>query len=169
MSSQLSSSRTSPEAHGSRWSWLLPGGTFLAGCALGAVVMGVADAGGDAGPSTSAGSAAAPAGAGSSAEAGGAGDDGLADSGDSSEDVRVPGPCVQTADEATRLVEQVDRVVAGIADLEPERLRQSVDDVQQIRDEVRDVADQCRAAAAERLRDAADAEGDGTAPPTPSS
>jgi hypothetical protein len=166
MSSPVSSSSTSPEARGSRWSWLLPAGTFLAGCALGVVVMAVADVGGDAEPSTSAGSAAAAAEAGASAEAEGAAGDDTPDAGDSGQDVRVPESCVQTADEATTLVEQVDRMVAAVADLEPERLRQTVDDVQQLRDEVQDVADQCRAAAAQRLRDA---EGDGAAPATPPS
>ena len=77
--------------------------------------------------------------------------------------VRVPDSCVQTADDAADLVEQVDRVVAAVADLDPERLRQTVDDVQQVRDEVRDVAEQCRTAAAERLAD--DAGDDASAPP----
>jgi hypothetical protein len=72
--------------------------------------------------------------------------------------VRVPDSCVQTAHDATMLVEHVDRVVAAIADLEPERLRQTVDQVQQVRDQVQRVAEQCRQEAALRLQDAAGAE-----------
>ncbi len=56
--------------------------------------------------------------------------------------------------------------MAAVADLEPERLRQTVDDVQQIRDEVSDVAEQCQDAAAQRLQDAG---ADGDAPATPAS
>ena len=167
MASQVSGSSASPGTRGSRWSWLLAGGTFLAGCALGAVVVGVADVGRDGGPSTPAGPAPAAAEEGPGAGPGGAtGDD--RDAADSGRSGRVPQSCVRTADQATTLVEHVDRMVAAVADLQPERLRQSVDDVQQLRDEVRDVADQCRAEAARQLQDVADAEG-GAAPPTPAS
>ena len=44
-----------------------------------------------------------------------------------------------------------------------------MDDAQDICDAVRDVADQCRAAAAQRLQDVAEAEGDDAAPATPAS
>ena len=145
-----------------RRSWWLPAGTFLAGCVLGGVVMGFGGVGDD---STSNGSAAVGADAGGRSERGGAGD-GPPDAADSGLYVRVPESCVQTAEDATSLVEHVDRVVAAVADLEPERLRQTVDDVQQIRDEIQDVADQCRAVAAQRLQDAA---GEDAAPATPAS
>lgn len=166
MSSQVSGPDTSPGAHGSLRSWL-PAGAFLAGCALGGVVMGVADLGDDGAPSGPTESAVA---AGPEADAGdgGAAADGSAGGSGSGLYVRVPDSCVQTAEDATSLVGQVDRVVAAVAALEPERLRQTVDDVQQVRDEVQDVADQCRAAAAQRLQDAADADDD-AAPPTPTS
>lgn len=76
---------------------------------------------------------------------------------------------MQTAEDARTLVEHVDRVVAAVADLEPERLRQTVDDVQQVRNEIEDTADRCRALAAQRLQDAAEAEGEDAAPATSTS
>ena len=158
MPSQLSSS--SPEARGSRWSWLVPAGTFLAGCALGGVVVGVGAVGGD-DDESSPPAAAAEADREQDAPGGDA-----ADAGDSGLYVRVPDSCVQTAEDATTLVDRVDEVVAAVADLQPERLRQTVDDVQQLRDEVQDVAEQCREAAAQRLQDAEAAD---DAPPTPGS
>lgn len=157
MPSQLSSR---PEARGSRWSWLVPAGTFLAGCALGGVVVGVGAVGGD-DDEPRPPVAAAEADRGQDAP----GDD-AADTGDSGLYVRVPDSCVQTAEDATTLVDQVDEVVAAVADLQPERLRQTVDDVQQVRDEVQDVAQQCREAAAQRLQDAEAAD---DAPATPGS
>lgn len=161
MPSQLSSESTKPGARGS--GWLLPAGTFLVGCALGAVVMGVGDIGSE---DPSATVAATTTDAQVSGEGDRAAGEGSSDGGDASLYVRVPDSCLQTADDATTLVEQVDRMVAAVADLEPERLRQTVDDVQQIRDEVQDVAEQCRAAAAQRLQDAA---ADEAAPATPAS
>ena len=158
MTSQRSSS--SPDAPGSRWAWLVPAGTFLAGCALGGVVVGVGAVGGDdeaASPSVTAAEA--------DREPDGTPDD-AADAGDSGLYVRVPDSCVQTAEDATSLVDQVDEVVAAVADLQSERLRQAVDDVQQIRDGVQDVAEQCQEAAAQRLQDA---EAAGDAPATPGS
>jgi hypothetical protein len=160
MPSQLSSS--GPEARGSRWSWLVPAGTFLAGCALGGVVVGVGAVGGDDDDESRPPVAAAEA----DSEQDGAPGDEPADAGDSGLYVRVPDSCVQTAEDATTLVDQVDEVVAAVADLQPERLRQTVDDVQQIRDEVQDVAAQCQEAAAQRLLDA---EGADDAPATPAS
>lgn len=183
MPSQLA--RTSPEARLTRRAWLLPALTFLAGCLLGAVVMGVGDVGGKDEPSASAAATAADGGSdqGDDGTTDDATTDGLADdattdgtTGDGEEagrSVRVPESCLQTADDAAALVEQVDRVVAAVADLDPERLRQTVDDVQQVRDGVQDMATQCRDAAADGLQDSgagtepADVEGD--APTTPSS
>ncbi len=167
MPSQVSNSSTSPEARGSRWSWLLPVGTFLAGLTVGGVVVGAGAVGGDDEPTTP--TAAAHADGNASGEGDGAASGYPADADDTGLYVRVPHSCVQTADDATTLVEHVDRVVAAVADLEPERLRQTVDDVQQIRDEVQDVAEQCRAAAEQHLQDAADAQGDDATPPTPAS
>jgi uncharacterized membrane protein len=151
MPSQVSSPSAGPEGRASRWAWLLPAGTFLAGCALGGVVVGVGAVGGDdEPPAPSSSAAAADAGADSDDEA--TDDEGTQDE-ESGLYVRVPESCVQTADDASSLVEQVDRVVEAVADLDPERLRQTVDDVQQVRDEVQDVAEQCRTAAADRLAD----------------
>lgn len=165
MPSQASGAAT-PETRGSKTSWLLPAGTFLAGCALGAVVMGVGDSGTEDVPSPS--TAAATDGE-QEASGDGAAGDASADDGGAGLYVRVPESCVRTADGATSLVEHVDRLVAAVADLQPEPLRQTVDDVQQVREGVREVADQCRAAAAERLQDAAGAEGGDAAPTTPGS
>ena len=163
MPRQVSGTTASPEVRHSGWSWLLPAGTFLAGCALGAVLVGVGDVGGEDAPASSASSTAGDDGAPGQ-------DDGAATDEPVAEDtglyVRVPDSCLQTADDATTLVEHVDRVVAAVADLEPERLRQTIDDVQQIRDGVADVADQCRAAAEQRLEDAAEAEDAASATPS---
>ena len=160
MPSQVTSS--SPE-RGSRWSWLVPAGTFLAGCALGGVVVGVGAVGGDGDEPGRAVASASPEDEGG--QDGATGED-PADADESGLYVRVPESCVRSAQDATTLVEQVDRVVAAVADLEPERLRQTVDDVQQVRDQVQDVAEQCQEAAAQRLQDA---EADDDAPATPSS
>ena len=173
MPSQVISSSASPDARGSRWSWMLPAGTFVAGCVLGGVVVAVGDVGADDEPTTGTTAAVATdegsTDEGSTDEGDGSAGDGGADAEDSGLYVRVPESCLQTADDATTLVEGVDRVVAAVADLDPERLRQTVDDVQQVRDEVQDVAEQCREAAAQRLEDSADAEGDDSAPATPAS
>ncbi len=135
-----------------RWSWLLPAGTFVAGCVLGGTFVGVGAVGDDdpGGPASSAATAA-------DRDASGSRDDQAGENAANASDagtglyVRVPDSCVQTAHDATMLVEHVDRVVAAIADLEPERLRQTVDQVQR-------VAEQCRQEAALRLQDAAGAE-----------
>lgn len=160
MPSQVSSPSTGPGGRASRWSWLLPAGTFVAGCALGGVVVGVGAVGGDDEPPAPASTAAADTGADGADEGG---DGGAAQDEETGLYVRVPDSCVQTADDATSLVDQVDRVVEAVADLDPERLRQTVDDVQQVRDEVQDVAEQCRTAAADRLADESGA--DASAPP----
>lgn len=166
---------TSAEGRGSRWSWLLPAGTFLAGCALGAVVTGVGEVGGDDEPSPSASAVAADEGAdeGSTGADDGAaeGDTGSSSGEDSDLTVRVPEVCVQTADDATALIDSVDDLVAAVADLDPARLRRTVDDVQQVRDDVQDEAEQCRKAAAERMRvsSGSGSEDEGAAPATPSS
>ena len=161
MPSQVTS--PSPAGGGARWSWLVPAGTFVAGCVLGGVVVGVGEVGG--GADDSSGRPVTAADAGTDGE--GQGDAGAGDEPSSEEEsglyVRVPDSCVRTAEDATTLVGQVDRVVAAVADLEPERLRQTVDDVQQIRDEVQDVAAQCQEAAAQQLQQDAEpgAEPDG--------
>jgi hypothetical protein len=160
MPSQVSSS--SPGGGGSRWSWLLPAGTFLAGCALGGVVVGVGAVGDGDEEERSPAVAAEEA----DGERDGATGGESAAPDDSGLYVRVPDSCVRTAEDATTLVEQVDRVVEAVADLQPERLRQTVDDVQQIRDGVSDVAQQCQEAAAQRLEDA---EAGDPAPATPGS
>jgi hypothetical protein len=157
---------TSAEAHAPRWSSLLPAGTFLAGCALGAVVMGVGEVGSDDEPTTSA--VTETVGGGSDATGDDEATEGTGTDGEDSDlTVRVPEACVQAATDASALVDSVDRVVAAVADLDLRRLRETVDEVQQVRDGVQEVAEQCREIAAGRGRDAAGA--DDAAPETPSS
>lgn len=164
--SSSSVSSTRPPAR--RPSWLVPAGTFLAGCVLGGIVVGVAGAGaGDDAAPPSAAAAVDPDG-GRGASGNGSAEDEDTEAGPG---VRVPDSCVQTAEDATTLVEHVDQVVAAVADLEPERLRQTVDGAQQVRDRVDRLAEQCRADAAQRQQ-AADTQTDGAAvgdPATPAS
>ena len=151
MTGHVASAGEAHERPGARWSWLLPAGTFLAGCALGGTLVGVGAVGGDEPAELAASAAAADPDAErepsdrAGDEAPGNGDPGLY--------VRVPDSCVQTADDATALVEHVDLVVAAVADLEPETLRQTVDEVQKIRDRVQRVAQECREQAALRMQD----------------
>ena len=149
----------SSRADAARRTWLVPAATFLAGCAVGAVVVG-AGLGGDDEPDRPA--AVGQTGQGSADSGADGGADAPPAGGDPGLYVRVPDACVRTADGATALVEQVDRIVAAVAGLEPEPLRSSVDDVQQVRDSVSELAEQCRAEAARRL-EGADA---GAAPQT---
>jgi len=129
--------------------------------------MGVGDDGRADEPSASVGAPSAAADAGQSEQGNGAADEEVAGeqapaagSGDPAVRVRVPESCAQTADDAIALVEQLDRVVAAVGDLDPERLRQTVDDAQQVRDEVRTTAEQCQEAAAQGQVEVTDAEGD---------
>ena len=178
MPSQIMTEDDVPDQRYTGWSWLLPAGTFVAGCALGAVVMGVGDVGRDDDlGSSGAPAAVAGAEAGEGDEAAGAEitGDGTPDAGTAASPVqiRVPESCAQTADDATALVEQVDDLVAAVANLDPERLRQAVDDAQQVRDEVQEVAEQCQEAAARSQVEMTDGEGDAQSdaaePTTPAS
>ena len=148
-----------PARSGRSGTWWLPAGTFLAGCVLGGVVMGVGDVGGDDGapddgPVAVAGAADADGAAGEETAGGGQDDS----TGDSAAAVRVPESCARTAEDVSALVEQVDDVVAAVAGLDPERLRQAVDDVQQVRDEVQGTAERCQEAAARGRVEVGDAE-----------
>lgn len=155
MAGHVDASDSTPRGHGPARAWLLPAGTFLAGCVLGGTLVGIGAAGGD-DPDRPPASTAAP--------GSGAGDEQPGEGAQLSEDagsglyVRVPDACVQTAREATTLVQHVDAVVAAIAELQPERLRQRVDAVQQVREQVSRVAGQCREEADRRLQDAAGTE-----------
>ncbi len=124
MPSQVSSAGPSPEPPGFRWSWLVLAGTILAGCALGGAVMGVANVSGNGEPGTQARPTVAAADPGAGVEGDAAAGD---ETGEAGLYVRVPESCVQTAEDARTLAEHVDRVVAAVADLEPERLRQTVE------------------------------------------
>ncbi len=158
MPEHVSSSPASPDGPGRRWSWLLPAGTFLAGLALGGVVVGagaVGDGDGDGADAPAAAPAAAA--AGEQDGAGGGGSDA-----DAGLYVRVPDSCVQTAEDATTLVDRVDRVAAAVADLQAEGVRRAVDDVQELRDGLRTTAEQCRDAASQRLQDGAEVDSDAT-------
>ena len=130
------------------WSWLLPALTFLAGCVLGAVVVGVG-VGGDEQPSASGPSA------GAQASAGRDGQDGDGD-GEVDDDlyVRVPASCLQGADSALRMVDRVDEVVAAVRDVDARRLQETVDEVQQVRRQVEQLASECRTAGRDSVEDA---------------
>lgn len=150
MTGSASAAAPGPQEHRTGWSWLLPAGTFLAGCALGATLVAVGgsgddDEGGSPDPAAAAGTSQKQAG------------EEVTDSGgdDTGLHVRVPDSCLQTADNATTLVQQVDRMVAAVADLQPEPLRRTVDEVQGVREQVQRVAQQCQAEAARQFEDAA--------------
>lgn len=128
------------------WSWLLPALTFLAGCVLGAVVVGVGVAGDE--PSRPPVPSAAP-------EAG-AGRDGQDGDGAVDEDlyVRVPASCLRGADSALRMVDRVDEVVAAVRDVDARRLQETVDEIQQVRQQVEQLAQECRTAGRDSVEDA---------------
>ena len=123
--------------------WLLPALTFLAGCLLGGLIVGVGTFGDGDGDGTA---APAP----TSAPA-----DGADDPEDAPGDlvVRVPESCLRAADGATEATGQVDDVVAAVRDLDARRLQEIVDRIQQVQPEVQRLAEQCRSVAGERLED----------------
>jgi len=124
----------------SRWSWLLPVLTFLAGCLLGGVVVAAGapdDADGRAVPQASAPGAAEAAPSPSPSDL----------------VVRVPEACLAAADSAQEFTRQVDDVVLAVRDLDARRLQEIVDQVQQSQPELRRLAEQCRSVTGERLTD----------------
>lgn len=114
-----------------RWSVLLPALTFVAGVALGAAVLGASTAQDDEGavaavPAPTAVTAPTP----------------------SDLLVRVPGPCLQAAEQAEQAYALVERGVAAARELDARGLADLVDEVQRQRPEAQAQVDACRSAAA---------------------
>lgn len=134
----------------SRWLWLLPALAFLAGCALTGVVVAVGQVGGDPDPSS-------PAATAQEEDQAGPGDtDGTPDSTGSTDGdvyVRVPQSCLEASESALVLAQQADRIAAAVRDLDARRLRDLVDEVQQVRDDVQSSGEQCRSSAGEGVLD----------------
>lgn len=128
---------------GSVWTWLLPALAFVAGVALGAVVVGVG-ASGD-------GDGTAQVGASPTSEP----SSGDQPTGTASSDalVRVPASCLQAADGAEEAAREVDDVVEAVRTFDARRLQELVDRFQQLQPEVQRLADQCRGAAGDQLRE----------------
>lgn len=153
----------SEDSHSSTWTWLLPVLTFLLGCLLGGVVIGVGATGGTpeqvAAPETTS----APE---EPADEDGAGTD-VSPTPDAEEDtvVRVPESCLAAADGAVVASNRIDDVVAAVRDFDARRLQEVVDEIQQQQPQVRELAERCRSTAGERLEDA---ERQTTPEPTPS-
>jgi hypothetical protein len=129
------------EGRSSVTTWLLPALAFVAGVALGAVVVAVGTtADGDAGLL--------------------AGDDATptptATADDSAREdliVRVPAACLDAADAAEQAARRVDDVVRAVGDLDARRLQELVDEFQRLEPVARTFAEQCRSFAGERLQD----------------
>lgn len=150
-----SPSSTTPSSSGSVWTWLLPVLTFLVGCALGALVLGVGGSGGDEGE-------AAPAPTPTQEPEVASGDPETTDV-----VVRVPASCLEAADGALAATDEVDSAVAALRDLDARRLQEIVDRVQQSQGEIRALAERCQQTGAERLEDGALASEAPSASPTP--
>lgn len=115
---------------GSRWVWVLPALTFLAGLALGALVIGGPDDRPASGPADAAG---AP-----GPEPSAAPSDLL---------VRVPEPCLAVAEQAEEAMAVVDRAVDAVRSFDPRELQQVLDRAQELRPGVERLAADCRARA----------------------
>lgn len=115
---------------GSRWVWVLPALTFLAGLALGALVIGGPDDGPVSGREDAAG---AP-----GPEPSAAPRDLL---------VRVPEPCLAVAEQAEEAMAVVDRAVAAVRSFDPRELQEVLDQAQDLRPGMEQQAADCRARA----------------------
>lgn len=130
------SDSTPTSAGGSRWIWLLPALTFVAGAALGAAVVAASgddDHGGRpaAAPAPTATPQASPTPA------------GLV--------VTVPQPCLDAADGVAETSQEVRGAVDAVRSLDARRLQEIVDRIQALQPRVQMLADTCRAAAGSRL------------------
>ena len=132
----------------STWTWLLPALAFVAGVALGAVVVAVGASGDDDDTVPGVTASSSPE---ASATPDGAGNVTATPSGDAL--VRVPASCLDAADGAERAARQVDDVAAAVREFDARRLQELVDEFQQLQPEVQRLADQCRSAAGEGLGD----------------
>ncbi len=116
-----------------RWSVLLPALTFVAGLALGAAVLGASTT------EDGEGTVAAPAPAPPAAAPAPTPSDLL---------VRVPGPCLQAAEQAEQAYALVEQGVTAARELDARGLADLVDQVQRQRPEAQAQVDACRSAAA---------------------
>lgn len=128
---------------GRSWSWLLPALAFVAGVALGALVVGVGTLGDDAGSTSASGVTASPTAEPDPEEP------------RSSADVivRVPGACLEAADGAEEAARQVDDVADAVRAFDARRLQELVDRFQQLQPEVQRLADRCRELSGGRLQE----------------
>jgi hypothetical protein len=117
---------------GSVW-WLLPALTFLAGLALGAVLVGVTRPDQPERPTPSPGSATSTT---TQSPTTGPRPDAT---------VRVPGPCLDVAAQGERLVGLLDRAAGAIRDLDAAQLSGMVRQVGTLQAELRDTTAACRA------------------------
>ena len=60
--------------------------------------------------------------------------------------VPAPAPCIAVADRAEELTAQLERAVQAVAALDPAALREIVDEVERIHDEMRPAVQACRTA-----------------------
>lgn len=138
--------RTDGDESGGRssvWTWLLPALAFVAGVALGAVVVAVGASGGDdRQPDVSASPTSEP-------------DAGAEPTSTAPSDavVRVPAACLQAADAAEEAARQVDDLVEAVRVFDAGRLQELVDRFQELQPEVQRLADACREVAGDRLQD----------------
>lgn len=132
------------------WSWLLPVLTFLLGCLLGGVVIA-------AGASSSAEDLTEQPVTAPTPEATSSQDsdvDGETEPESEDVEVQIPESCLAAADGAVVAANRIDDVVEAVRDLDPARLQELVDEVQEQQPQVRELAERCRSTAGERLEDA---------------
>ena len=127
---------------GRSFSWLLPALAFVAGVALGAVVVGVGNLGGSDEP-RAADVATSPS----------PSEDDAEPTASSDVVVRVPGACLEAADGAEEAARQVDDVADAVRSFDARRLQELVDRFQQLQPEVQRLADRCRELAGDRLQE----------------
>ena len=128
---------------GSVWTWLLPALAFVAGVALGAVVVAVGASGDGDGRSDVTASPTSDPSAGADPTS----------TASSDAVVRVPSSCLEAADGAEEAAREVDDVVEAVRAFDARRLQEIVDRFQQLQPEVQRLADQCRETAGERIQD----------------
>ncbi len=129
-----------PAATGSRWTWLLPALTFVAGVALAGAVFAVTDSGNDSGTEADARASASPASPTPLPSPAGL-------------VVTVPQSCLDAADGVTRTSQEVRGAVDAVRDLDARRLQEIVDRIQALQPQVQELANSCRATAGARLED----------------
>lgn len=120
--------------------WLLPALTFIAGVALGAVVVAVGSSGNDGGGTTASPPTPAPAPVGPSPAR-------------SDLVVKIPGVCLDAIDSAEEATREVDDLVSAVRAFDAARLQALVDRFQELEVTIRASAEGCREVTGERLED----------------